>query len=300
MSVRTSIAAVLVALVFAGQAQALELGVQDDGQLRTEAAAVFESGHEIGAQWVRIIIVPRDPTAAAKIRAAHAEGFRVLLTIGGLGTSDATPSAASLRSTIRRLPRAERYTIINEPDLLNLTACDYTRRWKVVRRLVGRRLLWGDYSPLRPLTHLQAAKARCGLTAKRLDVALHPYQQTDPLAPPARGDWWQGGIGNLRHGARWLRRNTGVQVTWWLTEFAYIYDGPSSVTDEQAAAMWPRAIIAAKRAGAKMLGVYMPRGPTWDSRPRALSWCVLAKRCAAPTPDALPFSDGGEVPAYGA
>lgn len=124
MSVRTSIAAVLVALAVAGQAQAIELGVQDDGRLRHDPAAVFESGHEIGARWVRIIIVPRDPTAAAKIRAAHAEGFSVLLTIGGLGTSDATPSAASLRSTIRRLPRAERYTVINEPDLLNLTACD--------------------------------------------------------------------------------------------------------------------------------------------------------------------------------
>jgi hypothetical protein len=233
---------------------------------------VFKAGHEVGARWLRIIIVPSDPRAASKIRAAHAAGFSIVLTIGGTGTTTPRPSALTLLRTIRRLPRVERYTVINEPDLLNLTACEYRKRWSAVRRVVGRRLLWGDFSPYHPVAMTLRAR-RCGVLPAKLDVAIHPYQSSDPLARGAD----EGGIGNLSRSARLM----GGKVTWWLDEFAYEYER-FKVTDEQAASMWPRAILVAQRLHARMLSIYMAQGPTWDSRPRERSWCVLTHVCPAP------------------
>ncbi|MEA2255862.1 MAG: hypothetical protein QOG35_1907 [Solirubrobacteraceae bacterium] len=294
MGARVAIAVVLAVLALSPPGSALELGVQDDRTLGQDPAALFAAGHDVGARWVRIIIVPGDPSAASKIRAAHAAGFAVILTIGGTGTTVRQPSARALLATIRHLPNVERYTVINEPDLAGISACRYRAVWMRVRRVLGRRLLFGDYSPHAPLSFTQHVRD-CGRIPTRLDFALHPYQQTDPLAPPPGGPWSEGGIGALAYAKRWLRTNVGVRVTFWLDEFAYVLDAwhVQGVTDEQAAAMWPGAILAARRAGAAMLGLYMAEGPNWDSRPRGLAWSVLtghapAPRVPLPVDDALP------------
>jgi hypothetical protein len=291
MSARLLFVAALMGLAFTAPARALELGVQDDRTLGQDPAALFAAGHEVGARWLRIIVTPGDPTAAEKIRAAHAAGFSVILTVGGTGTTVRQPSARSLLATITSLPRVERVTAINEPDLAGISACRYRAIWMRVRRVLGRRLLWGDFSPHAPLT-MTAAARRCGRLPTHLDLALHPYQQTDPLAPPPAGPWSEGGIGALGYVKRWLRTNVGVSVTLWLDEFAFVYDAwhVQGVTDEQAAAMWPRAIEAGRRAGAVMLGLYMAQGPTWDSRPRDLAWSVLAGGATAPVVP-LPLAD---------
>jgi hypothetical protein len=59
--------------------------------------------------------------------------------------------------------------------------------------------------------------------------------------------------------------------------------------------MWPRAKLAASRAHAKMLGVYMAQGPTWDSKPRELAWSSLLGRPPVRSvlpPDAAVAFDG--------
>lgn len=294
MSVRTSVAAALVALAFAGQAQAIELGVQDDGRLRHDPAAVFESGHDLGARWVRMIAYVGEAGVPDRIRASHAQGFQVLLTVGGTGTRTQKPARTSLLKYLKTLPSVERLTVVNEVDLSGMRPCTYRRLWMAVRRVYGSRLLFGDYSPWRPVGYTRDV-ARCGALPVRLDVALHPYQTSDPLAPSTGAGWHEGGIGNLHRLTRAFRR-LGIRPRLWLDEFGY----PASMPDETAAAMWPRVIRQATRHRARVLISYQAAGPTWNTRPGPRAWCVLAKRCAAPTLDALPLSGGGEVPAYGA
>jgi len=282
----------LLLLLIPAPTPALELGIQDDGQLRQNPAAVLDAGHDLNAHWVRMIFRVGDPTAQARIRQAHSQGFKVLVTVGGTGTTTRNPSARQLLAYLRTLPQAERYTVINEPDLMSLKrACTYRKTWLAVRRVLGRRLLFGDFSPHAPLTFTTAV-LMCGPLPRHLEFALHPYQWTDPLA----GGPDEGGIGNLRKLRRSLH-HLGLLVDYWLDEFGYISDIPTGrariVTDEQAAAMWPRAITQAKRHHARMLNVYVAQGASWDSRPRQLAWSVLTGQSAppalAPQPPAVPF-----------
>lgn len=287
---------VLAVGVVTPPAHALELGVQDDGVLRHNPEAVYAAAHELGAKWIRIIVVPNDATAAGRIRAARAAGFRVILTVGGIGTSTPVASASTLLRTIRRLPRVERVSILNEPDLLHLSACRYRAVWMRVRRVLGGRLMWGDYSPAGPLAHMQRAR-QCGPLPKTLAVAVHPYVNGDPLAPGPN----EGSLGNLRRGARWLRKNVGVRVRWVIDEFSFVYEtsaGPTGLSDEQTAALWPRALTAARRVGSPMLVVYRASGPTWDSRPRARAWCVLVRRCPTVALGGFPPIGAGIPDAY--
>lgn len=285
----TALLFLVLAMTAPATATALELGVQDDGQLHTNPAALTTAADDLGATWIRMIFRVGDPAGPSRIRDAHAHGFKVLVTIGGTGTPTPKPTARALLRYLRTLPQADRYTVINEPDLTGIKACTYRRTWMAVRRILGRKLLFGDFSPYAPVT-MTAAIRKCGSIPKHLAFALHPYQRNDPLTRGAD----EGSLGNLRTMRRNLRR-MGLTVDLWLDEFGYLYDGPQSflVTDQQAAAMWPRAKTAAIRAHAKMLSVYMAQGPTWDSRPRELAWATLTGRMPAPalepTGDPTPF-----------
>jgi hypothetical protein len=269
---RTIIAALAVFLATTSTAHALELGVQDDWTLRTAPADLFQAGHEAKAEWIRIIVPVGDPTAQHRIRTAHNAGFKVLLTVGGIGTRTRKPTARALIHYIRSLPRVERYTVINEPDINGITAKAYLSRWRAVRRPLGRRLLFGDFSPCKPLTFMAAIR-KAGRLPKRLDVAMHPYQPNDPLAPSSMSRWAEGGIGNLSHAKRVFRAMGVKRVTWWLDEFGYF---PAHYQP----GFWQRAIRQAKRHRAVMLGVYMSQGPSWDTRPRPDAWADLTGRLA--------------------
>src|SRR6185436_18950993 len=169
-----------------------------------------------GMTWTRIITTSQaDPQQLAqRIRDAKNAGLKVVLTVGGIGTEDRKPSFKLALALIQRLPQADGYTIDNEPDLDGTKPCAYRKGWMAVRRVLGRKLYWGDFSPHRPLTFTQAA-AQCGSLPKQLTFAIHPYQLTDPLAPPVDDSKWaEGGIGHLRFAKRWLKRNVGIDVQW--------------------------------------------------------------------------------------
>jgi hypothetical protein len=252
-------------------AHALELGVQD---AKASPEQLNAWGADIGARWQRIITTAGDPTTAQQIRDAHAAGRNVILTVGGTGTTDLHPGVRPTLRWISQLPRAERYTWTNEPDLVGPNPCVYRRRWMQLRRVLGRSLLWGDLSPRSTLSFTQRARS-CGGLIDPLPVAVHPYQTTDPLALPTDPVWGEGGIGGLGKGARWLKQNAGVRVQWWLTEFGYGKNNGRQVSDEQAAWLWPRAIRQAQHVGAKVLIVYTAQGPTWDTRPGELAWAAI-------------------------
>lgn len=274
-------ATLLVLLAWPAAGHALELGVQDDWN----PAGTLTAGQDLGATWTRMIVSVGDKHAPERIRAAHAAGFYVLLTVGGSGTTTLRPSQRSLLRYLRTLPKVEKYTVINEPDLTGIKPCTYLNTWMAIRRVLGRRLLFGDFSPHRPLSMTAAIRNCERRMPAHLEFALHPYQRTDPLKPGAD----EGSIGNLADARRFLREACGLRVDWWLTEFGYLYDGRYEVTDEQAAAMWPRAIAAATKAHARMLNIYMAQGPSWDSKPRQLAWSTLTGK--TPAPPLQPTSD---------
>jgi hypothetical protein len=268
--------ALFALLALPGTAQALELGVQDDGR---QSSAVAQDVDALNGHWTRTIAYVGQPGVAQRIRDAHSAGLRIILTVGGTGTKTRRPNFAQALRYISSLPRADRYTIDNEPDLDGVKACTYRRGWMKARRRLGRRLLFGDFSPHRPLT-FTAAVRRCGPLPRNLDMAIHPYQSTDPLARSEE----EGGLGDLGYAKRWLRKNVAVRVTWWITEFGYLQDVDSvwKITDAQAAWLWPRAIRQATRNHARVLIAYTAQGQSWDTRPGPLAWCSMTLGRACP------------------
>jgi hypothetical protein len=257
----------LLLLAIPATAGALELGVSDDRAPLDQRNAWATS---IDASWERLIVSVNQPDVADRIRQVHAAGRQVILTVGGLGTSTRHPSFTRALRYIHTLPRAERYTISNEPDWDGPDPCAYRRGWMRARRSLGRALLWGDFSPHAPLTFTLQAH-RCGPLPQPLDMAVHPYQVDDPLAPTARAAWSQGALGNLNRTRRALAKD-GIVVRWWLTEFGY---QPSWFSDEHAAWLWPRALQQARRIGAKVFIIYTAQGASWDTRPREQAWAAI-------------------------
>jgi hypothetical protein len=255
------------ALLLAAPAQALELGIQDAGaplDQRNDWAV------QTGAHWERVIAYIGEPGVTEHIRASHAAGRQVILTVGGLGTRTRRPNFTRALRYIATLPRAERYTISNEPDEDGVAACTYRRGWLKARRILGRRLLWGDLSPLGGLRFTLAAR-KCGHLPQPLDFAAHPYQTTDPLAPGQ----WELGMGSLPRARRTLAQS-GVRVRWWLTEFGYGPDyAGSSIDDDRAAWLWPRALQMARHVRANVLVIYTAQGPSWNTRPGVLAWDAI-------------------------
>lgn len=249
------------------------LGLTDRTQTCQQIAAQ-------GMRWTRIIAdanMPREEVAQ-NIRDCHAAGLNVALTLGGIGTGYRYPSNPQAFwpdhiAYAKSLPRVELLSIGNEPDLDPQPACEYAKGWKSARRVFGKRLLFGEFSPHQPLTFTQAVVARCLVKLpKRLRISVHPYQNTDPQAPPAADSpWVEGGIGHLGWGKRWLRRNAGLRVTWVPTEFGYctmMQGHPNGdVTDALAARLWPRALKRFAQLRVPLAILYVANGPSWRSSP---------------------------------
>lgn len=275
----SALLAAAVLLVAPASAHALELGISDG------AAAIEQRDDwsaQIHATWERYIVSVGQPGVAARIRASHAAGRKVILTVGGNGTRSRRPSFTRALRYIATLPRADRYTIDNEPDLDGTRPCTYRNGWMKARRVLGRRLLWGDTVSMSVTFTLAAAK--CGRIPKRLAFAVHPYQWVgNPLYPThaAKVDTNEAALGNLPHARRTLAAH-GIRVDWWLTEFGYASARSDEIglrmdglTDEKAAWMWPRALMQARRVQARALVIYMAQGPTWDTRPGEQAWAAI-------------------------
>jgi hypothetical protein len=281
----TALLALAVLALLPASAHALELGVQDDGR---PSSQVLQDVSDLSGGWTRTVAYVGQPGVAQRIRDAHQAGQKIILTVGGTGTLTRKPTAQQVLAYIRSLPQADRYTAWNEPDLSGIKPCTYMRRWKTVRRSLGTRLLFGDFSPHAPLTYTAAAR-KCGKLPAKLGVALHPYYPTDPLA--ARCDW-QGGICNLGRIQRAMR-GMGVRAELWLDEFGYM----AAIGDQRIAWLWPRAIRQATRHHAKVLIAYTAKGRTWNTRPGPLAWCSLTQGRSCPTPEHRTLASPSDPPA---
>lgn len=266
-AILAGLATLVLTLLYTASAHAstLEFGISDTW---TPIEQRNQWATDINARWERITVSVGQDDVAQRIRQIHAAGRHVILTVGGNGTTSRKPSFTAALAYIQTLPRADRYTIDNEPDLDGTNPCVYRKGWMAARRVLGRKLLFGDFSPHHPVTFTARVK-RCGPLPKHLDIALHPYSSTDPLAPCGI----EGGIGNLGRMTRAFAR-MGVTASWWLDEFGYVQSPTVDpfLADQWTARMWTRAIKQAQRHHAKVLIVYAAQGRTWDTRPRAQTW----------------------------
>lgn len=234
------------------------LGYQDDGS-DPEAVQARASGMKAG--WMRIIVTTKsDPAAvAARMRNAQAAGMKTILTIGGTGTQERKPTVAATRALIASLPRATKYTWTNEPDLAGKTPANYGRGWKQLRKVLGRRLLWGDFSPHNPVGYTQAAQKAVKLKGN-LDFAVHPYQ-FDVKA--------QGNLDNLAAARRQLAKG-GIKANYWLTEFGYKPEDQGN---------WAAALAKARNLKARNLVAYDVGSPAgWNTKLSDESYAALAAR----------------------
>lgn len=236
---------------YAASAQALELGISDD---QASLDQRNEWATNTNAHWERLIVSVGQPGVAARIREIHAAGRSVILTVGGLGTSTHRPNFTFAVRYIQSLPKADRYTIANEPDLDGYNVCAYRKGWLAARRILGRRLLFGDLSPHYAVSWTKAMLKRCGHLPKRVGFAVHPYEGN-----------FQAGMWQLPSAQRILKR-AGLTADLWLTEFGY---RPELQT------RWPLALSRAAAVHPKVLIVYTAQGPSWDTRPGAQAWAAI-------------------------
>lgn len=232
----------------------IPLGIQNDS---LNSASLIAEGQALRASWIRIITTTTQDSApiAERIRLAHGAGLKVILTVGGIGTSEPKPNVPATLRWINSLPRAEKYTWRNEPDLMGTNPCIHRRGWMRLRRVLGRLLLWGDFSPYYPLTFTHAAR-RCGHLPEPLDIAVHPYRVDG-----------EGSMGRL---------HPMKNVKWWGTEYGQYH----SASDEVSAVQWNRDLTTATRIGMKCLVIYDVAGPTWDTKVGPRSWDVLERASA--------------------
>jgi hypothetical protein len=229
----------------------IAIGYENDA---IPAAEMISAAVDVRASWVRIIGTPASELAPIRdrIRAAHGAGLNVVLTVGGIGTRDKQPGVAATLRWLEKLPRTERVSWTNEPDLTGMNACQYGRGWRKLRRWLGRRLLWGELSPYFGVRFSMVALL-CAHVRGDLDVSAHPYDVLPGHTTLAAGDMT---MPHLRRAERAFRR-MGVRARWWITEFGY---APADSW------RWPTARRRAQAAGAAVLVAYDVQGPTWNTK----------------------------------
>jgi hypothetical protein len=256
------------------QPPSISLGIQDDGQLRNGNMQGLDEGRALHARSLRLV-VPADAvrTSAgydfsrydAIVNAARAKGLAPQLVLDtdasfGAGGDPRKFAAFAQAAAAHFRGRVGRYSLINEPDL-RMRPAKYRELYVLGRKGVkasdpGAQLLFGEFSNRDPIGYSKKVLARGGLQAE--GFALHPYQfTTDPLAPGEHA----GSIGRLGHVEQGLqqlglRTPMGRTPGMFLTEFGYRTRGDASVSQEQAAAWWPRALRKAESVGARQIIAY--------------------------------------------
>lgn len=268
-----------------------ELGFYDQGRLLRGDFSSLDQGKVIGAGALRLI-VHRDQLKRTAghgydfgqydsiVNQARARGLAPQLVLDnrtGSGMGNAQQYADFVRAAGQHFRgRVNRYSLENEPDL-RMSPDKYRQLFvRGQKALAGAdrsaRVLFGELSPKDPIGYTKKVLARGNLSAS--GFAWHPYQDTDPLAKSTNPYWGKGGIGSSRTIAKQLaalglKTKTGQTPGMYATEFGYGKYGNANVSQEQAAALWPRAIQEARRAGLRQIVSHsltgQGEGTNWDT-----------------------------------
>src|SRR5215207_9511659 len=148
--------AAFFALGFIHQAEAMELGIQDQG---ADPAVLQRTAQDLGATSVRIVVKTDDPQAEL-VERYTAMGLKVQAAI----VVKKTTTPAQVLATVRAWRGMVRTVSVgNEPELNGVPACTYARllaRTTPVLRRQGLRVGWGEFSPVRAFEYVREV-SRC-------------------------------------------------------------------------------------------------------------------------------------------
>jgi hypothetical protein len=211
-------------------------------------------------------------TYDARIAAHRAVGQEPQLVIGGTGTQNHAQSDGVVPAAVaaaKRWPYAYSVSVVNEPNESGMGVCEYDRTYlaayRSLRVLGVRRILFGEWSPDRPVDWQRAAldPRRCHNSARALGrivtrVAWHGYLSTIDDGPALVAA---------------TKAATGHSPALYMTEAGYILRAreqyaAGTKADVQGVRYWRHALsVARKQRFAEVVAwdVHSPVVGAWDS-----------------------------------
>jgi len=254
-------------------ADAYVLGAADG----TTQAAPYAA--QLGARTYRLVMDPNVPLEvyAPRVEAYRAAGMRPQIVVGGTGTSVRGKTTSQkwrivnyAIHALRRWPDTYSMSVVNEPNLSGISACQYAKTFRTAYRMLkaagAQRVLFGEFAPLKPL-EWTAAITRCSKGDVVADGwAWHCYDFT--------GDWF--GINRaadvhrtLKASRRSLHSRFGRSLPMYCTEYGVPTRGQQALPAAAAAAKWSHAINAVRRYGIEQIVAWgvteAPAGSRWDT-----------------------------------
>jgi len=234
---------------------------------RADASAT--ATRSLGARVYRVVIDPARPLASydAQIYAHRRVGQEPQIVIGGTGTTHHASQkgiVATAVAAVQRWPYVYSVSVVNEPDLSGMAVCTYARTYRqaaAAMHVLGKRILFGEFSSHGTLSWTRAILRRCGRTVIK-NFAWHAYD-ADPRQ--------EGAINNTANVRKTLHDLLGYTPSLYITEYGIITRGPNAVATENASTShWKRALRQVRQNGVREIvawGVHeAPPGSTWDSR----------------------------------
>ena len=240
------------------------IGISDGAYV---VPGALERSYDAGVRHVRFQVDPDDLAAYDRV-IWRSQELGMHITVSPLGRH--VDGAAKV---VRRWPAVDAVSVFNEPEINGYRddPCSYVafhiRAVSLVKQVRRVPVIFGENSPHAALTWLKGLSACPGANRLRPKVwGVHPYQwSTDPLSPKqddaqdGKGDWI--GIGRLGRVMRWWNKKTTKRAFGIkrapepvVTEFGYLHgERYGSVSAQQAAAWWPRALRQCDRVGAKVI-----------------------------------------------
>jgi len=264
-------------------ASAYVLGAADGN---VDAAPI---ARQLGARTYRLIMDSTIPLEAyaPRVEAFRAQGMVPQIVVDGTGTTVRGKTGRNWQTinyairAYQRWPDAYSVSVLNEPDLAGLSACQYARTfrraYKMLKAAGVRRVLFGEWSPHTPREWTLAAMRCLPQDTVADGWAWHGYD--------VGADWY--GIQHAADIRRFLRSarhdlhtRMGEPLPVYCTEYGMMTRGPGGYGETDAAARWSRALSLASRYGFRQIVAWqileLPAWSRWDSslvdstgRPRA-------------------------------
>ena len=237
---------------------------------------------QLGARTYRLVMDPNVPldAYAPRIEAYRAVGMRPQIVVGGTGTSVRGKGSREKWQIInyaihalKRWPDSYSISVLNEPDLSGVSACEYAQTFRTAYRMLkaagAQRVLFGEWSPGNPVGWSgNAALCTKGVVAD--GFAWHCYDI---------GPSWVG-VTHMREIRSWLRdmrtlkgsrmrTRRGNALPIYCTEYGVPTRGRYGFAEQNGPAYWSRAFAIVRKYHVEQIVAWgiveAPAGSAWDT-----------------------------------
>jgi len=291
MLAKTTAALVAILLLPTTTAGAYVLGAADG---TVEAAPI---ARQLGARTYRLIMDSTIPleTYAARVDAYRAEGMVPQIVVDGTGTTVRGRTGQNWQTinyaihAYQRWPDAYSVSVINEPNMAGLSACQYARTfrraYKMLKAAGVRRVLFGEWAPHTPLEWTAAAVKCLPADTVADGWAWHGYNPGALWFGIDHAGEIRAFLRTIRHG---LHTRTGQSLPIYCTEYGVATRGPAEYGEPEAAQAWEKALALTRMYGLKQIVAWqiaeVGENSKWDTslvdasgRPRAAFHAIAGR-----------------------